>query len=74
MSTVLALTAPVELSSLPSSPALKWYMHYVNVFDADIYAASKQPTLFYSSMAMNYLADGSVIKGANVIWENYLFL
>ena len=46
---VLAITASVELDSLPSNPALKWYMHYVSVFDADIHAAAKQPTRFYSS-------------------------
>jgi hypothetical protein len=72
--TILALTAPVELSSLPSNPALKWYMHYVNVFDADIHAAAKQPTQFYSSKTVNYSANGSVIKGAEAVWEDYLFL
>jgi hypothetical protein len=49
-------------------------MHYVNVFDADIHAAAKQPTRFYSSKAINYSADGSVIKGAKAVWEDYLFL
>lgn len=72
--TVLALTAPVELSSLPSNPALEWYMLYVNVFDADIHAAAKQPTRFYSSKAINYSANGSIIKGAKAVWEDYLFL
>ena len=72
--TVLAIKAPVELSSLPPNPALKWYMHYVSVFDTDIHAAAKQPTQFYSSKAINYSADGSVIEGAKAIWEDYLFL
>ena len=72
--TVLAIKAPVELSSLPPNPALKWYMHYVSVFDADIHAAAKQPTQFYFSKAINYSADGSVIEGAKAIWEDYLFL
>ncbi len=72
--TVLSITAPVELSSLPPNPALKWYIHYVSVFDADIHAAAKQPTQFYSSKAINYSADGSVIEGAKAIWEDYLFL
>lgn len=49
-------------------------MHYVDVFDADIHAAAKQPTQFYSSKAINYSADGSVIKGAEAIWDDYLFL
>ena len=72
--TVLAITAPVELSSLPSNAALKWYMHYVSVFDADIHAAAKQPTRFYSSKAINYSADSSVIEGAKAVWEDYVFL
>ena len=49
-------------------------MHYVSVFDADIHAAAKQPTQFYSSKAINYSADGSVIEGAKAFWEDYLFL
>lgn len=72
--TVLAITAPVELSSLPSNAALKWYMHYFSVFDADIHAAAKQPTQFHFSKAINYSADGSVIGGAKAVWEDYLFL
>ena len=72
--TVIAIKAPVELSSLLPNPALKWYMHYVSVFDANIHAAAKQPTQFYSSKAISYSANGSVIKGAKAIWEDYLFL
>lgn len=71
---ILALTAPVDLSSVPFNPALNWYMHYVNVFDADIHAAAKDPTRFYSSKAINYSADGSVIKGGKAVWDDYLFL
>ena len=71
---VLAIKAPVELSSLPPNPALKWYTHYVSVFDTDIHAAAKQPTQFYSSKAINYSADGSVIEGPKAIWKDYLFL
>ncbi|MCJ1461146.1 hypothetical protein MMC28_011528 [Mycoblastus sanguinarius] len=72
--TILALTAPVDLSALPSNPALKWYMHYVAVFDADIHTAAKQPTRFYSSQTVNYSANGTVIRGAQAVWDDYLFL
>ena len=72
--TVLALTGPVDYSSLPPNPALQWYMHYVTVFDADIHVASKNPTQFYSSKAINYSANGGIIKGADAIWDDYLFL
>ena len=72
--TVLAIKAPVELSSLPPNLARNWYMHYVTVFDADIYAAAKQPTQLYSSEAIKYSANGSVIEGAKAIWEDYLSL
>ena len=41
---------------------------------ADIHAAAKTPTRFYSSKAINYSANGSIIKGADAIWEDYLFL
>ena len=47
-------------------------MHYISVFDADIHAAAKEPTRFYSSEAINYSANGSIIKGAYAVWEEYL--
>lgn len=49
-------------------------MQYVNVFDADIHSAAKQPTRSYSSKAINYAADGSMVKGATAAWADYLFL
>ena len=70
----LAITAPADLSYLPSNAALKWHMHYVSVFDADIHAAAKQPTQFYSSKAINYSADGSVIECAKAVWNDDLTL
>ena len=62
--TGLAIKVPFELSSLPPDPALKWYMHYVRVFDADVSATAKLPTQCYPSKAINYSADGSVIEDA----------
>ena len=49
-------------------------MHYVSVFDANIHAAAKRPTQFYSSKAINYSADRSVIEGAKAISGDYLLL
>ena len=49
-------------------------MHYVSVFDADIHAAAKLHTRFYSSKAINYSADDSVIEGAEAVRKDYLSL
>lgn len=74
---ILSIKAPVDpsaMASLPKSRVLGWYMKYATTFDADLHAASKQPTRFYASTAINYAADGKINKGADAIWEDYLFL
>lgn len=53
---VLALTAPVDPSSVPPNPAFKWYMHYAETFDADFYAAMKTPTRFVIQKYLDLLA------------------
>lgn len=70
----MALQAPVDLSSPPDHPALKWYLHYHSVFDADLPALAKTPTRFYNSHAINYGADGVKVEGAQAIFDDYLRL
>lgn len=74
---ILSIKAPFDraaLATLPPNRVLAWYMKYATVFDADIHAASKQPTRFYASKAINYAPDGKINEGADAIWEDYLSL
>jgi len=72
--TTLALQAPMDLSSPPDHPTLKWYLHYHDVFDADLHALAKNPTRFYSAHCVNYGANGVLVNGAKAIFDDYLYL
>lgn len=72
--TTLALQAPIDISAPIDHPALKWYLHYHSVFDADLYALAKTPTRFYSSHCVNYGANGVLVSGAKAIFDDYIYL
>jgi hypothetical protein len=72
--TTFALVAPIDVSSKFDNEALKWYLHYAATFDDDLHALAKTPSRFYNSKAVNYGANGELVRGSTAIFDDYIYL
>ena len=74
----IALTAPIDLASLPDHPAINFYKKYGAAFQTNL--EGTQPTRFYDSDVINYLTTCSpggerdAIHGAQNCWNAFLKL